>query len=187
MRCPQPRSVAVVKKPFFEGQTPTELRENVFVAGHTRLSCNTSSSTEAWPMTFSVSVSEAESCIFCNEWKLKWRSTTLLLAAKCLTINSVFQSILILRNSFYLMTAPFLILSPSVNCFLKEQFKQIYKPINLLSNNYGNIGSVANDRTCWEIYTYSSNAEICNNLLWLYFYCRHSVVSPVLPVAFLFS
>lgn len=175
MDCPQSRRVAAVKKLFFEGQTPAELRENVFVAGHMRFCWNTSSSTEAWPMTFSVSVFEAESCIFCNEWNLKGGSTASLLAAKRLTINSVFQSILILINSFYLMTAPSLILSLSVNCFLKEQFKQIYKPINLLSNNYGNIGNIRNDRTCWEIYTYSSNAEICNNLLWLYFYCRHSV------------
>lgn len=72
------------------------------------------------------------------------------------------------------MTAPSLPLSP-VNCFLKEQFKQIYKRINLLSNNYGNINNITNDRICWEIYTYSSNAEICNNLLQLYFYCSHSV------------
>lgn len=72
------------------------------------------------------------------------------------------------------MTAPSLPLSP-VNCFLIEQFKQIYKRINLLSNNYGNINNITNDRICWEIYTYSSNAEICNNLLQLYFYCSHSV------------
>lgn len=116
-----------------------------------------------------------QTCIFCDEWNLKWSSTALLLAVECLPINSVFQSILISRSSFYLMTAPSLLLSSSLNCFLKEQFKKIYKHINLLSNNYGNVNNTTNDKTCWEIHTYSLNAEICKNLLWLYFYCSHSV------------
>lgn len=147
----------------------------MLVADHVRFCWNTSSSTEAWPMTFSVPVFEAESCIFCGEWNLKWSSSALLPAVECLTINSVFQPILILGNSFYLMTATSFLLSPLLNCFLKEQFEQIYKHINLLSNNYGNINNITNDRTCWEIHTHSSNGETCNTLLQLYFYCSHSV------------
>lgn len=135
MGSPESRLVTVVKKFFFEGQTLIDLRENGFVAGHVSFCWNTSSSTEAWPVTFSVSVFEAKSCIFCNEWNLKCRGSALLLAVKCLTINSVFQSILILRNSIYLMTAPSLLFSPNVNCFLKDQVKQRNKHINLLSNS----------------------------------------------------
>lgn len=137
-----------LKRLLLRGQTPLELRENGFVAGHVSFCWNTSSSTEAWPMTFPVSVFEAKSCIFCNEWNLKCGGSALLLAVKCLTINSVFQSILILRNSIYLMTAPSLLFSPYVNCFLRDQFKQIYKHINLLSNNYGSVSNITNGRTC---------------------------------------
>lgn len=107
---------------FHKGGTPAELRENGLCGWPREVLLKHQLKHRDLTYDF-FRIFEAQSCIFCNEGNPKWRNSALQPAVKRLPINSLLQSVLIRRDSFYLLTAPSLLSSPSGNCFLQDSFR----------------------------------------------------------------